>query len=417
MFNLRLFSFIPIFLIIGSMSYAQTQNWPSWRGPDQDGTSKEINLPTKWDSVTNVMWKAKVPGIGYASPIIWEDRLFTFTALPETQERILLCYDCNTGKLLWQKTVLTAPLEGKHKDNSYASGTPATDGTLVYVSFLDGEDVVVDAYDFSGNRVWTQRPGIFYSGWGYSCSPRLYKDRVIINGNSPGKSPFVAALSKTDGKILWKVEQDKPANNFSTPIIKEIAGKAQLIFCGNQEIASLNPDDGSQNWVVDGPASDFCSSPVYNEKNDVVIMSSAWPRRVLLAIKPDGKGNVTETKVVWRSTVGGVYVPSPITTGDYLFTTMTNGKVHCIDVATGEIIWIEELGLQYSSPVIADGLLYMPNDEGVITVIKPGRVFEAIAKNSIGEKMYASPAISNGRIFLRGVEHLFCIGELNHTMH
>ncbi len=266
MINLRLICFVPIFLIIGSISVAQAQNWPCWRGANQDGTSIETNLPTKWDSVTNVIWKTKVPGIGYSSPIIWEDRLFTFTALPETGERILLCYDCNTGNLLWQETVLTAPLEDKHKDNSYASGTPATDGTLVYVSFLDGKDAVVAAYDFSGNKVWTQSPGTFYSGWGYSCSPRIYKDMVIINGNSPGKSPFVAAMSKTDRKVLWKVGHDKLANNFSTPIFKEISGKTQMIFCGNQEIASLNPDDGSQNWVVDGPASDFCSSPVYNEK-------------------------------------------------------------------------------------------------------------------------------------------------------
>ncbi len=147
-----------------------------------------------------------------------------------------------------------------------------------------------------------------------------------------------------------------------------------------------------------------------------MIVSSAWPRCVLLAIRPNGQGNVTESHVAWRFTAGGVYVPSPITTGDYLFTTMTNGKVHCIDVATGEIIWIEELGVQYSSPVIADGLVYMPNDEGVITVIKPGPVFETIAKNSIGEKMYASPAISNGKIFLRGEKHLYCIGELDHSI-
>lgn len=411
MINLKSISFISIFFIIGLTSCTKSQNWPGWRGPNQDGTSIETNLPTKWDSITNVSWKTEVPGIGYSSPVIWEDRLFIFTAIPETRERILLCYDCNNGNLLWQETVLTAPLEDKHKDNSYASGTPATDGNLIYVSFLDVKDAVVAAYDFSGNRVWIQRPGKFYSGWGYSCSPRIYNDMVIINGNSPGETPFVAAMNKTDGKILWKVVQDKPANNFSTPIIREIAGETQMIFCGNQEIAALNPNDGSQIWVVDGPASDFCSSPVYNEKHGLVIASTAWPRRVLLAIKPDGEGNVTENNVIWRSTEGGVYVPSPITTGDYLFTTMTNGKVHCIDVATGKVIWIEELGPQYSSPVLADNLIYMPNDEGVITVIKPGPKFEFIAQNDIGERMYASPAISNGKIYLRGVKHLFCIGE------
>ncbi len=410
MVKLKISKFI-ILLIICSSQFITAQNWPGWRGPNQDGTSAETNLPTKWDSITNVLWKIQVPGIGYSSPIVWEDKLFIFTALPELQERVLICYNSNTGKLLWQKTVLTAPLEDKHKDNSYASGTPATDGNLVYVSFLDGKDAVVAAYDFSGNKVWVQRPGKFYSGWGYSCSPRIYNNMVIINGNSPGDEPFVAALNKKDGKIVWKIDHTKPANNFSTPIVKEIAGKTQMIFCGNQEIASYNPDDGTVNWIVDGPASDYCSSPVYNEKNNLVLVCSAWPKRILLAIKPDGKGNVTQSHVAWRSAEGGVYVPSPITTGDYLFTTMPNGKVHCIEVSTGKVLWIQELGPQYSSPVLADDLIYMPNDDGVITIIKPGPEFVAVAKNSIGEKMFASPAISNDKIFLRGEKHLFCIAE------
>ncbi len=411
MVNNKFLAFSFFLFFVSYTTITSGQNWPCWRGPNQDGTSEEINLPTKWDSVTNVLWKTKVPGIGYSSPSVWEDRLFTLTAIPETNERILLCYDCKTGSLVWKVTVLTAPLEAKHKDNSYASGTPATDGKLVYISFLDGKDAVVAAYDYSGNKIWTQKPGKFYSGWGYSCSPRLYKNMVIINGNSPGGEPFVAALNKGDGKIIWKVDHEKPANNFHTPIIKEMAGKTQMIFCGNQEIISYDPDNGNLNWLVDGPASDFCSSPVYNEKHGLVITSTAWPRRVLLAIRPDGQGNVTESHVAWRSVEGAVYVPSPVTIGDYLFTTMTNGKVHCIDVPTGKILWMEELGPQYSSAVVADGLVYMPNDEGIITVIKPGPEFQYIAKNDIGEKMNASPAISNGKIYIRGYEHLFCIGS------
>jgi outer membrane protein assembly factor BamB len=411
MANLKFTSVIYILLFTSFISVTKSQNWPCWRGPNQDGISTESNLPTKWDSVTNIVWKTKVPGIGYSSPIIWENKLFTLSALPETQERILLCYESNSGKLLWQETFLKAPLEDKHKDNSYASGTPATDGNLVYISFLDDKDVVVAAYDFSGNRIWIQRPGTSWSEWGYSCSPRIYNDMVIINGNSRGEAPFVAAMSKTDGKILWKVDHEKSANNFSTPIIKRISGKTQMIFCGNQEISSYNPDNGEQNWFVDGPSKDFCSSPVYDEKNDLVIVSSAWPRRILVAIKPNGQGNVTESHVIWSSTEGAVYVPSLITIDDYLFSTMTNGNVHCIDVTTGKVLWKEELGSQYSSPVWAGGLLYMPNDDGIITVIKPGPEFETVAKNSIGEKMFASPAISNGKIFLRGEHHLFCIGH------
>jgi outer membrane protein assembly factor BamB len=185
----------------------------------------------------------------------------------------------------------------------------------------------------------------------------------------------------------------------------------QMIIGGNREIASYNPDDGSKYWFVSGPSEDFCSSPVFNEKSGLVLISSAWPVRILMAVKPDGRGDVSQSHVVWQTKKGAVYVPSPVCTDDYIFTTMTNGLVHCIEVATGKILWEENLGVQYSSGVLADGLVYMPNDEGIITVIKPGPVFEYLAKNQIGEKMNASPAISNGKIFLRGYKHLFCIGK------
>lgn len=402
-----------LFLFFISFSFVlKAQNWPYFRGPNGDGTSNEKNLPVSWDSVTNVFWKTNVPGIGYSSPVIWEDRLFTATAFPESQEKVLLCYDCSKGNLLWQVTVLKTPFEKKHNDNSHASGTPATDGKLVYVSFLDGKDVIVAAYDFDGNQVWIQRPGTFFSQHGFSCSPVLYNDKVIINGSSPGDSlSFFAALKKSNGDLVWKVVHENLAHSFSTPIIREMAGKTQVILCGNEEIAGYDPDTGFKYWFVRGPSKDFCSSPVYNAKYGLVIVSSAWPRRTLVAIKPDGKGDVTESHVVWSSDKGGVYVPSPVCTDEYVYTTMTNGQVYCTDVSKGDILWVEDMGKQYSSPVLADGLVYMPNDDGIITVIKPGPKPEFIAKNSIGEKMFASPVISNGKIYLRTYQHLYCIGN------
>ena len=409
MVKFRNLGVIIVSLVFISQTVAQAQNWSNWRGPNGDGTSSEINLPTKWDSVTNVLWKVAVPGIGHASPIVWGDRLFTVTANIETQEKLLLCYNSKNGNLLWQTTVLKTPLEKKHNDNSFASGTPATDGIYIYVSFLDGESVVVAAYDFRGKQIWMQRPGTFSSPHGYSCSPALYKDKVIINGESKGDA-FIAALSKADGHTIWKIPQDKPAHSFSTPIFREMAGKMQMIFCGNMEVSSYNPDDGSRYWFVSGPSEDFCASPVFNEKTGLVLVSSAWPQRHLLAIKPDGNGDVSNSHIAWRSTEGAYYVPSPVSVGDYLFTTMTNGSVHCIEAASGKIFWKESLGRQYASAVLVNGLVYMPNDEGVITVIKPGPVFESIAKNAIGETMVASPAISNDKIYLRGAKHLFCIG-------
>lgn len=406
---LRISCCILLFLFTQLQNPVVAQNWPNWRGPNGDGTSAETNLPVQWDSITNVVWKSNVPGTGYASPIVWNDRLFTAAALQETHEKQLLCYNSNNGELLWQKTVVNSQFEAKHNDNSFASGTPATDGSLVFVSFLDGQEVVVAAYDFNGNQVWLQRPGTFSSPHGYSCSPAIFEDKVIINGDSKGDS-FVAALSRTDGHILWKVHHENSAHSFSTPIFRKMAGKMQMIFCGNKEIASYNPEDGSKNWFVRGPSEDFSSSPVYSEKLDLVLVSSSWPVRTLVAIKPDGQGDVTDTRVVWKTAKGAVYVPSPVCTGDLLFTTMTNGQIHCLEVATGNTLWTAESGKQYASAVLAGGLVYIPNDNGVITVINPGPQFNVVSKNGIGEKMFASPAISRGHIFLRGFNHLFCIG-------
>jgi len=395
--------------MLTSLKITHAENWPKWRGPNGDGTSSEINLPTKWDSTTNVLWKVSITGIGHASPIVWGDKLFTVTAKPETQEKLLLCYDTKNGNLLWKVDVLKTPFENKHNDNSFASGTPSTDGTYIYVSFLDGESVVVAAYDFTGKQIWMQRPGTFSSPHGYSCSPVIYKNKLIINGDSKGDA-FIAALSCIDGHTIWKNTLNKPAHSFSTPIFREIAGRMQMIFCGNQGVSSYNPEDGSLYWFINGPSEDFCSSPVYNEKTGLVLISSAWPQRNLLAIKPDGNGDVSNSHIAWRSTDGAYYVPSPVTIGDYLVTTMTNGYVHCIEAATGKILWKQNLGKQYSSAVLINGLVYMPNDEGVITVIKPGGSYQVIAINAIGETMFASPAISNGRIYLKGAKHLFCIG-------
>jgi outer membrane protein assembly factor BamB len=389
-------------------SSAIAENWPCWRGPRGDGTSLETNLPTQWDTTTNIRWKVPVPGVGHASPIVWGDRIFTATALEGSQERVLLCFDRATGAMVWQKTVLKASLEKKNNDNSYASGTPATDGQQVYVSFLDGEQVVVAAYDFSGKQIWLVRPGTYSSPHGYSCSPALYGDKVIINADSK-VAPFVVALSRTDGRTLWKVDHENTGLSYSTPIFRKLAGRMQMIFCGNRGVAGYNPDDGTRYWVVDGPSEEFCASPVYSEQAGLIFISSSWPERHLLAIKPDGNGNVTDTHVAWRTKDGAYYVPSPICVGEYLLTTMTSGTVYCFQAATGKVLWTENLGKQYPSPVLAGGLVYLPNDAGVITVFKPGPTFERIAQNALGERMNASPAISDGQIFLRTDKHLYCI--------
>lgn len=184
-------------------SLARAENWPSWRGPRHDGTSLEQNAPTEWSATNNIVWKKSVPGEGHSSPIIWGNRLFLTAALKETQERVLLSFDRQTGDLLWQQAVLKAPLEAKNNENSYASATPTTDGEKVYVTFLDGDEVVVAAYDFSGKPLWLARPGKFKNQWGFSHTPVLFEDKLVVVLYSKSEN-FVVALSRTDGKTVWK---------------------------------------------------------------------------------------------------------------------------------------------------------------------------------------------------------------------
>lgn len=392
-------------------SVSLSENWPAWRGPSGDGISREANVPTQWSATNNIAWKTAVPGEGHSSPIVWGDRLFLTTALREKQERCLLAFDRATGKLLWEQTVVRSPLEGKNSENSYASSTPTTDGTNVYVTFLDGKEVVVAAYDFSGKQVWLVRPGTFFSQHGFSHTPVLFNDMVILVCDSKGEN-FIGAISRQDGRTVWKVQRDKPSQSYSPPLIREMAGRLQMVVPGNQAVTSLDPRTGKTLWVVNYQAEDAVITPVYNERTGLVLSCSSWPKRILLAIKPDGTGDVTESKVVWNSSEGAPYVPSPISVGDWFYTSgFATKETFCFEAATGKILWREKMGLHHASPVATRDLIYFLNDDGVAHVFKAGPKFELVARNELGEKTYASPAISDGQIFLRSFKHLYAIGS------
>lgn len=390
---------------------SRAENWPGWRGPRGDGTSQEKSLPTHWSATNNVVWKTALPGEGHSSPIIWDGRIFLTTALKDSQERVLLCLDRAKGSVLWQTTVLTAPLEAKNAENSYASATPATDGDRVYVTFLDNKDVVVAAYDFAGKQVWLVRPGQFYSQWGFSHNPTLFEDKVIVDCDSKGEN-FIVALSKLDGRTLWKVQRENGTQSYSSPLVKKMSGRDQLVVTGNKAVTSYDPRSGRKLWVADGPSEDFVSTPVYSEKANLVLGGSSWPKRVLVAIRPDGEGNVTQTKVAWSTPEGAPYVPSPVSVGDWFLTAgFSTKEAFCFEAASGKILWQQKMGLHHASPVTVSGLVYFLNDDGVMNVVKAGPVFELVAQNELGEKTYASPALSKGQLFLRSFRNLYCIGE------
>ena len=401
-------------LLVGFTITVQAEPWPGWRGPRGDGTSIEQGVPTNWDP-TGALWKVEIPGRGHASPIVWGDRVCIVTGLPATEERVLLCLNRANGKTLWQKTVVKGPLEQIHQENSYASSTPVTDGDRVFVTFRVGDDIVAAAHDLaSGDQRWLVRPGTHVSEWGWNNEPALFKDKVIVDGDGKGDS-FLVALSRTDGKTLWRIDRTHKGVSYSGPLIREMSGRPQLIQCGDRCVASFDPDSSKLLWTVDGPSEEFVATPTYSEKTGLVYVSSSWPKQTLFAIRPDGSDDVTATHIVWRDDKGAPYLPSLLVAGDFLLTLNNSGVAFCYEAATGKVLWQEKLGRHHASPVLVGGLVFFISDTGEINVIKPGKTFERIAKYELGEPCYASPAISDGQVFLRGSKHLFCIGRKTKT--
>ena len=320
----------------------------------------------------------------------------------------MLCVGRTSGNVLWQQTVLAAPLEHKHMLNSFASSTPATDGELVFVAFLDRDQMFAAAYDLKGKRKWAVHPGPFASMHGFCSSPILYRDKVILNGDHDGNS-YIVALSHADGRILWKTPRENHTRSYCAPLIRDIGGRAQMVLSGDKCVASYDPNTGARYWVIDGPTEQFVASPVYSESCGLVLITAGFPEHHILAIRPDGSGNVTRTHIAWRTAEGAAYVPSPLVVGDYFLVVSDGGVAHYFEARSGNLVWKERLGEEHASLVSAEGRAYFLNDRGTMNVVKVGPQFERLTQNEIGEKCFASPAISHGQIFLRGEKHLFCI--------
>jgi outer membrane protein assembly factor BamB len=408
-------------------SPAYGENWPCWRGPRGDGTSLESGVPRSWNGLTgaNIRWRTPVPGSGHASPIVWNDRVFLVGCVEATQERVLACLDRLTGKTLWQQAVVRAPLETKHALNSFASSTPATDGKLVYVSFLevDGHTIpapnvgaprpitpgqmVVAAYDFAGNQRWLARPGEFISAHGYCASPVLFENLVILNGDHDGDS-YVVALDKTTGKTVWSIPREHKTRSYVTPIIREIGGRTQMVFSGSLSIVSLDPRTGSLLWHIAGPTEQFVASMVTDGK--LLFMAAGFPTYHVMAIRPDGSGNVTNTHVAWHETNAKCYVPSPVVVNGHLIVADDRGTANCFVAESGQRLWQERLGTHFSASLVTAGeLVYAIADDGQTKVVRPGPLLEVVADNPLGENCYSSPAIAHGSLFIRGEKHLYCV--------
>ena len=416
-----------------ALNPTQAENWPGWRGPRGDGTSLESDIPTHWSETgKNIAWKTPIPGSGHASPVVWDDRVFVVSSDVDSGERLLLCIDRRTGKILWRRCVLKAPLEKKHRLNSHASSTPVTDGRLVYVAFLDTDKsdsskpsksgrMYVAAYDFDGNRKWQARPGVFSSMHGFCTSPLIYENLLILNGDHDGDG-YLAALDRATGKTVWKTPRPNNTRSYCPPLIRKIDDRVQMVLSGSLCVASYDPRNGRQHWIMDGPTEQFVASPVYNGK--FIFITAGFPTWHILAIEPDGQGKLGDEKIIWRTEKGCSYVPSPIVAdgppskdcpdgkGRFFLIVSDGGIASCFEAQTGKRYWKERIGPHYSaSTVLADGLVHFLSDRGVTTIVRPGEKFDVVAENKLGEDCYASPAISQGQIFIRGERNLYCIGK------
>lgn len=396
------------------LAAAPAEEWPGWRGPRGDGTSHEMGVPTHWTQTENVRWRTPVPGKGHSSPVVWGDRVFLTTCEEKEGKRELLCLDRRNGKMLWEKVLLQATLEKKHNLNSYASSTPVTDGRYIWTAFEERDTMQVFCYDVQGNEVWHKSPGEFHSQHGFCSSPVLYKGLVIFNGDQDAVA-WIVALDRKTGAERWRADRPNRTRSYCPPLLVDVGGKTQLVLTGSKCVASYDPDTGKQNWLIDGPTEQFVASMVAGD--GLVFLTAGFPTYHLMAIRPDGKGNVTHTNVAWHHDYQNradwaSYVPSPILAGEWLFVVSDTGYLHCLEAKTGKHLWKERLGRHHSaSPVFVGGLLYFPDDDGTTWVVRPGATFDLVAQNKLEEGVRASPAVAHGELFIRTTESLYCIGQ------
>lgn len=417
---------LPLVLVFASAGLAPAEDWPAWRGPRSDGTVAETGFPLEWSSTKNVKWKTPLPGTGHSSPVVSKGRVFVAGCVEAERKRVLYCVDRATGKILWEKVAVVADLERKHGENSFASSTPAADGERVYITFMEKPSVRffkfdfgppprmhVYCYDYAGNQLWHRNPGEFHSVHGFCSPPMLYKDLVIVNGDQDApkdRRAFIAAFDKKTGEEKWRIDRPTRLRSYCPPVVIEAAGKKQLVLTGSKCVASYNPDTGEQYWIINGPTEQFVSSMVLHD--GVLLMTAGFPVHWVMAIDPSGSGNVTDTHVLWSKKDEGGYVPSPVAHAGRLYLVDDKGLASSWDVKTGKRYWAERLGRgHHASGVAADGRVYFTSDDGDTYVMKASDEYDPLAKNPLGERVFASPAFSDGEIFIRGAKHLWCISE------
>ena len=409
-----------------SMSFAalvaatlSADNWPQWRGPQLNGVSTETGLPLKWTSDSNVAWKLPLPEWSGATPIVWGNSIFLNVA--EGNALSLWCVDRKGPTVLWK-----APLGGgnhREQKQNMSSPSPVTDGTHVYVMTGTG---ILKGFDFKGNALWSrdiQREyGRFGLNWGYASSPLLHEDGLfveVLHGMHTDDPSYLLRIDKNTGKTVWKVERPTEAlrespDAYTTPALLQYGTTTEIVVSGGDVVTGHDPATGKELWRLNGlnPHNDtsnrIVASPVV--AGGLIIA----PSRVnpVIAIRPGGRGDVSQSHKAWQFS-RGPDVPTPVSDGTHVFIVTDNGIVYALNAKTGAVVWGPtrlKSGTYSASPVLADGRVYVTNEDGLTSVFAAGPAYELLAENPLDDYTLSSPAVSEGQIFIRTAKHLFAIG-------
>jgi outer membrane protein assembly factor BamB len=445
MLGARLFAVVALTMLAQSapggraIAAGQQGPWPMWRGADGSGVSAETGLPAEWTPEKNIRWKTPLPGRGHSSPVVWDRRIVVTTDVEgpvvpgksaikhivEGQEfkhpdsvggdrshsLRVLCIDRDSGKILWERVAYDGPvLDDRHRKGSYAAPTPATDGTRIYAWF--GNEGVF-CFDFSGRLLWKAAPGpIATVGMGPGTSPVVLENRLFLQCDEDnGDASFVVALDTKTGRQLWKTPRKVEAS-WATPIVVRTGDSVELVCSGNQWIIAYDVKTGAERWRIKGLDSNAIPSPVAG--HGLVFVSAGFPVKKTYAVRLGATGDLTGgPNVVWSYDRGTAYVPSTVLYGDFLYLMSDRGILSCLDAKTGTVRYdngrIPIPATFTASPVAYEGRLLLTSEDGDTYVVRAGPTHELIATNSVGEPVYATPALSGGMVFIRGESHLFGI--------
>jgi len=411
---------IAVSLVVISIASASAENWPQWRGPLLNGVSNEKNLPVRWGVEENVTWKLSMPAWSGSTPIIWGDTIFLNVA--DNNDLYLWAVGRRQGNVLWKKLLGSGNV--KMRKQNMSSPSPVTDGKNVWVMTGIG---ILKCFDLSGTEVWMRdiqkEYGRFGLNWGYASSPLLFDNSLfvpVLHGMRTDDPSYLLRIDAKTGKTLWRVERPTTAiqespDAYITPALLRQGNSVEIILSGGDCITGHDPATGKELWRAYGLNPD--NNPNYRIVNSPLVsegMVYAGSRgRPYLAVRAGGRGDVTKSHVAW-SYRNGPDVPSPVSDGKLIYIVQDNGVVSCLDNKTGQEVYSQQrlkTGTYSSSPVLADGKIYITNEDGLTTVFKAGPTFEIVAENALNDYCLSSAAISDGQIFIRTAQFLYCIGK------